>query len=366
MKNLFKTLLMAVFLANLLALPVFKAQAGADFSGSNYSETDASNTNASPNGWPSGSYFSQVEPNMRAQLGGLKRWFNRINCTVTSGGSANAYTYTPVNTSYPIAYNTGDDYCFIANFANTGATTENVNSLGVKNLYKIGTSGVTALTGGEIQIGQPVLETYDGTEFVMLSPTANSAGGTVSSVTFTGDGTVLSSTPSSAVTISGTITGSLITQTANTVLAGPTSGSAANPTFRSIVAADLPAATTGALGAVSTDGSTISNSSGAIACTTATTSQKGCVKPDGTTITISSGTISASTGQMTALGVGSIALGYCNTICVAGTTYTGGSYIITDAGGAATGDNISGQTWRALSSTSSGGSSHIIIFQRTN
>jgi hypothetical protein len=67
--------------------------------------------------------------------------------------------------------------------------------------------------------------------------------GTVTSVTFTGDGTVLSSTPSAADTISGTVTASLNTQTKNTFLAGPSSGSAANPTFRSIVAADLPTQT---------------------------------------------------------------------------------------------------------------------------
>jgi hypothetical protein len=64
--------------------------------------------------------------------------------------------------------------------------------------------------------------------------------GTVTSVTFTGDGTVLSSTPSSPVTTSGTLTAALNTQTANKVFAGPTSGGAANPTFRSLVAADFP------------------------------------------------------------------------------------------------------------------------------
>lgn len=42
--------------------------------------------------------------------------------------------------------------------------------------------------------------------------------GTVTSVTFTGDGTVLSATPSSAVTTTGTLTAALATQTANTVL----------------------------------------------------------------------------------------------------------------------------------------------------
>lgn len=45
----------------------------------------------------------------------------------------------------------------------------------------------------------------------------------------------------SPVTTSGTLTGSLNTQTANTVFSGPTSGGAATPTFRSLVAADIPA-----------------------------------------------------------------------------------------------------------------------------
>jgi hypothetical protein len=54
------------------------------------------------------------------------------------------------------------------------------------------------------------------------------------------------------------------TKTANTVLAGPTSGSAAVPTFRALVAADLPIATTGALGAVKPDGATITISGGGV------------------------------------------------------------------------------------------------------
>jgi hypothetical protein len=62
--------------------------------------------------------------------------------------------------------------------------------------------------------------------------------GSVTSVTFTGDGTVLSSTPSAAVTTSGTVTASLNTQSANTVLAGPSSGAAASPTFRALTSSD--------------------------------------------------------------------------------------------------------------------------------
>jgi hypothetical protein len=44
----------------------------------------------------------------------------------------------------------------------------------------------------------------------------------------------------SPITTSGTLAVSLATQTANTVFAGPGSGSAADPTFRALVAADIP------------------------------------------------------------------------------------------------------------------------------
>lgn len=63
-------------------------------------------------------------------------------------------------------------------------------------------------------------------------PTALGGGGsgTVTSVTFTGDGVVDSSTPSTAVTTSGTVTATVLTQSANTVFGNFTGGTAA-PTF---------------------------------------------------------------------------------------------------------------------------------------
>lgn len=67
-----------------------------------------------------------------------------------------------------------------------------------------------------------------------------SATGTVTSVTFTGDGVVDSATPSTAVTTSGTVTATLLTHSANTVLAGPATGAAAAPTFRNLVLLDIP------------------------------------------------------------------------------------------------------------------------------
>lgn len=81
-----------------------------------------------------------------------------------------------------------------------------------------------------------------------------SGSGTVSSVALAAPS--LFTISGSPVTTTGTLTLALATQSANTVFAGPTTGSAAAPTMRALVAADLPAATTSNRGGVvlSTDG----------------------------------------------------------------------------------------------------------------
>ena len=67
---------------------------------------------------------------------------------------------------------------------------------------------------------------------------AGLAGGTVTSVGLSLPD--IFSVSGSPVTSSGTLTASLATQTANQVFAGPTTGSAAAPAFRALVAGDLP------------------------------------------------------------------------------------------------------------------------------
>ncbi len=68
-----------------------------------------------------------------------------------------------------------------------------------------------------------------------------SGSGTVTSVSWTGDGTIFTASADTPVTTSGTLTpASLIAQTANYVLAGPTSAGPTAPTFRALAAADLP------------------------------------------------------------------------------------------------------------------------------
>lgn len=73
--------------------------------------------------------------------------------------------------------------------------------------------------------------------------------GTVSSVGLALPASILT-VSGSPVTGTGTLTGALATQSANLVWAGPTTGSAATPTFRSLVGADLPNPSSSSLGGV--------------------------------------------------------------------------------------------------------------------
>ena len=77
---------------------------------------------------------------------------------------------------------------------------------------------------------------WSGTAWAPATPTS----GTVTSVALSAP--AIFSVGGSPVTSSGTLALTLATQTANTFFAGPTTGAAATPTFRTIVAADIPQA----------------------------------------------------------------------------------------------------------------------------
>ncbi len=97
------------------------------------------------------------------------------------------------------------------------------------------TSGPTSLTVGSVSDGQ-FLKRVGST----IVGAAAGGSGTVTSVGLAAP-TAEFSVSGSPVTASGTLTFSWKTQSANVVFAGPSSGGAAAPTFRGLVAADLPA-----------------------------------------------------------------------------------------------------------------------------
>lgn len=93
-------------------------------------------------------------------------------------------------------------------------------------------------------------------------PSTGSGGGsgTVTSVGLTAPASIFNVT-GSPVTTSGTLALTLQTQTANFVFAGPTTGAAATPTFRGLVAADLP---TGNLTSTPTTNLVVTGGTGAV------------------------------------------------------------------------------------------------------
>lgn len=117
---------------------------------------------------------------------------------LTSVAGTNAIT-----ASAPIvmtAYATGQTFQFIASASNTGATTININSIGLKSITRDGT---TALVAGDLVSGGAYQLIYDGTQFQLT----NSSNASVQVTSFSAGTTGL--TPSTATTGAITLAGTL-------------------------------------------------------------------------------------------------------------------------------------------------------------
>src|SRR5262249_50082338 len=102
------------------------------------------------------------------------------------------------------------------------------------------------ILGGAGPMGSPIIRadnTFDGAgrsmlAYVQVDGTSGAGGAGVTYVALTMPGEF--SVAGSPITGSGTLAVTKVTQGANTVYAGPTSGGAAAPAFRALVGADLP------------------------------------------------------------------------------------------------------------------------------
>ncbi len=156
-----------------------------------------------------------------------------------------AYTYradTGVADAYAVVLSplpiivAGSEVVFLAANANTGPSTLQVNRETPVALTKNG--GTVALAAGDIAAGQIVTAKYDGTVWQVTVGSVGIGSGTVTSVALTvPTGLTVAGSP---ITVSGTLAISEDTQAANKVKAGPATGAAAVPTYRSLVAADIP------------------------------------------------------------------------------------------------------------------------------
>lgn len=123
------------------------------------------------------------------------------------------------------------------------------------SLYAPVTSGTSILYGNGSG-GFSNVTVGSGLSFVAGTLTSTGSGGTVTSVGLSLPSFI--TVTNSPVTTTGTLTGTLATQVANTIFAGPTTGADAAPTFRAMVAADLVnngANPTGTVGATAVNGS---------------------------------------------------------------------------------------------------------------
>lgn len=132
---------------------------------------------------PTDSYFAAMAGNsVTIAIGSGNKYVSQTGLQnsqetyASSTGSANAYvlTLSPV----PAALLAGQEFEFKANFTNTGAATLNVNSLGAIAIKKL--DGATALAASDITSGQVVKVKYDGTNYQMISPVANTTSPKVS------------------------------------------------------------------------------------------------------------------------------------------------------------------------------------------
>ena len=103
---------------------------------------------------------------------------------VVDTGAANAYVITPVPAI--TAYTVGQVFSFKAVNANTTASNININGLGVKTIKK--NDGATDLVANDIKAGQLVVIEYDGTNFLMISPSglalnSNGSGASLTGIT---------------------------------------------------------------------------------------------------------------------------------------------------------------------------------------
>lgn len=153
-----------------------------DISQSNWSETDGSNNQASPDGAPFGMAPSGVNKTMRMMMGGIKRFWGRINGTVQVSNIGDAYTYTPP-VAAPSLVN-GEVYTFRCNAANTGAATLNVGVGGAKALVKSdGLTGAADLAANDLLPGIYYQCAWDSlsAHFVVMNTGVGAAVGSLSS-----------------------------------------------------------------------------------------------------------------------------------------------------------------------------------------
>lgn len=105
----------------------------------------------------------------RAMMAALKGFSNQVLGAKTTGGSANAQTYTSdAVAAISGAYAAGMGFVFVAGYTNTGACTLNVDGVGATAIRKGGANA--ALAANDIAAGGVYFVVYNGSYWTLLNP----------------------------------------------------------------------------------------------------------------------------------------------------------------------------------------------------
>jgi hypothetical protein len=147
--------------------------------GINWSEVDANNNQAPPNGWPEGMMPSGVNDAARADRGALKRFWDKVNPIQSITPSGGVWTFTTVNPAYPTAYVSGEIYAFRPTVGSVGSDQFQVNGLSPRPIWKCaasGSAGWIPIIAQDMRQGFPATLVYDASQnsgagcFVLLNP----------------------------------------------------------------------------------------------------------------------------------------------------------------------------------------------------
>lgn len=157
-----------------------------DISNNKWTELDAGNITASPDGVQGGYEPSTIAPIIRNIRGAVKREYVSSNPIYASTGSANTYA---VAFATPLEIAKGKRIAFFANVTNTGASTINLNGSGAVSIVRV---DGTALQAGDIRASYPVDLVYDGTRYILQSAVnLSNYSGTITATAFSGSGAAL-------------------------------------------------------------------------------------------------------------------------------------------------------------------------------
>ena len=133
---------------------------------------DANNNATPPDGWPENTMaYSEVNDTGRAVQGTVRRFWGDSNGSLNAAGIANAYTLT-LNEAYS-AYFDGMWFACQIPASNTGASTINVNGIGVQSIRARDGS---ELTSGTLDAGGIYEFRYDGVNFQLMGTLGSEVG----------------------------------------------------------------------------------------------------------------------------------------------------------------------------------------------